>query len=378
MGKRVLPLVYLLFILFVTPPSFAAVFQTTDMAGNWYIYSVEVDMGIPAVYWVRGYFVVDTTGNITAGTYYAPDGSAVTLSSGQIVLNSQGILSGGLTAEGSATTIVHGKLDQGKTMGTAVLLGSDQTMDIVTFIKAGGTFVTSDLMGTWYNYLTIIDPSTGAVFWLYGTYTTDASGSVIAGSQTGPDGTTVLIDSGTLSVNSSGIVTGNINLSNGQKFSISHSKMDQGKTRAVGVSIEPNGGMAVAYMVKGGGTFEPADIASKSYAYGFLIDPSIPGLYWVYGDIRISKSGAYEGSYRAPTGDTGTGAGTVTIDTLGVITGTVAFDTGDTGRVYFKEDQGKTSRVGVSVTSSGMLGIWQFYEGSSISLPALPMLLLDN
>jgi len=378
MGKRVLPLVYLLFIIFLTPPSFATVFQTADMAGNWYIYSVEVDMVIPAVYWVRGNFDVDATGNITAGNYFAPDGSAVTLSSGQIELDSQGVISGGFTAGGSTGNIVHGKLDQGKTMGTAVLLGSDQTMDILTFIKGGGTFVTSDLMGTWYNYLTIIDPSTGAVFWLYGTYTTDASGRVIAGSQTGPDGTTVSIDSGTLSVNSLGIVTGNINLSNGQKFSISHSKMDQGKTRAVGVSIEPNGGMAVAYMVKGGGTFEPADIGSRSYAYGLLIDRSIPAVYWVYGNIRISKSGTYKGSYRAPTGATGTGAGTVTMDTLGVITGTATFDTGDTGMVYFKEDQGKTFRVGVSVTTSGMMGIWQFYEGSSISLPALPMLLLND
>jgi hypothetical protein len=233
-------------------------------------------------------------------------------------------------------------------------------------------------MGTWYNYLTIIDPSTGAVFWLYGTYTTDASGRVIAGSQTGPDGSTVSIDSGTLSVNSSGIVTGNIDLSNGQKFSISHSKMDQGKTRAVGVSIEPNGGMAVAYMVKGGGTFEPADIGTKSYAYGLMIDPSIPAVYWVYGNIRVSKSGAYEGSYKAPTGLSGTGVGTVTMDTLGVITGTTTFNTGDTGVVNFKEDQDKTSRVGVSVTTSGMMGIWQFFEGSPVTLPALPILLLND
>jgi hypothetical protein len=101
-------------------------------------------------------------------------------------------------------------------------------------------------------------------------------------------------------------------------------------------------------------------------------------VYWVYGKIRISKSGTYEGSYKAPTGATGTGAGTVAMDTLGVITGTTTFDTGDTGVVYFKEDQGKTSRVGVSVTTSGMMGIWQFYEGSSISLPALPMLLLND
>jgi hypothetical protein len=378
MGKKVFPLLYLLFIISGAPPSFAAVFQTTDMAGNWYIYSVEVDMGIPAVYWVRGYFVVDGAGNITAGTYYAPDGSTVTLSSGQIGLNTQGLISGGFTAEGSTATIVHGKLDQGKTMGTVVLMGSDQTMDIVTFIKGGGTFVTSDLEGTWNTYLTIIDPSTGAAFWIYGEYTFDALGGVTTGFLTGPDGSTQTVTGGTLSVNSSGIVTGNINLSSGQKFTITHSKIDIGKTRAVGVSIEPDGVMAVAYMVKAGGIFEPADIASKSYAYCLMIDPSIPAVYWIYGDNRISESGNFKGSYTAPTGMVVNGTGTVTMDDSGLITGIVAFNTGDSGVGYFKRDQGKTSGVGVTVTTSGIMGIWQFFEGSSITLPALPMLLLND
>jgi hypothetical protein len=248
----------------------------------------------------------------------------------------------------------------------------------VTFIKGGGTFVTSDLEGTWNIYLTIIDPSTGAVFWTYGEYTVDASGGVTTGSLTGPDGSTLTVAGGTLSVNSSGIVTGNINLSSGQKFTITHSKIDIGKTRAVGVSIEPNGVMAVAYMIKAGGTFEPADIASKSYAYCLMIDRAIPAVYWIYGDNRISESGNFKGSYTAPTGMVVNGTGTVTMDDSGLITGTVAFDTGDSGVGYFKRDQAKTSGVGVTVTTSGIMGIWQFFEGSSIALPALPMLLLND
>jgi hypothetical protein len=172
-------------------------------------------------------------------------------------------------------------------------------------------------------------------------------------------------------------VTGKVVLTNGQQFSITQGKIDQGKTRAVGVSIEPDGSMGLAYMVKGGGTFEPTDIASKSFAYGLIIDPSIPAVYWAYGDIKISKTGNYNGSYKAPTGATAFSTGTVTMDTLGVITGTTNFDTGDTGVAYFKEDQGKTSRVGVSVTTGGIMGVWQFYEASPITLPGLPLLLLD-
>ena len=368
----------LVIIIPLAVPAFATVFKTSDMGGNWYIYSIEVDPAMPAVYWVRGYFEVDDAGNITAGTYYAPDGSTVNLTSGQIVLNSQGIISGGISAQGEATAVVNGKLDQSKTMGTAVLLGSDQSMDIVTFIKEGGTFATSDLEGNWYIFVTIIDASTGAVFWLRGEYTCDASGIFTTGYMTGPDGSTLTLVSGTLSVNSSGIVTGNVVLSNGQKFSITQGKIDQGKTKSVGVSIEPDGSMGVAYMVKGGGTFEPTDVAGTSNVYGLLVDPSIPAVFWVYGDARIAESGNYKGSYKAPTGVSGTGTGTVSMDTLGFITGTTTFDTGDTGMVFFKEDQGKTSQIGVSVTASGLMGIWQFYDASPVTMPALPLLLLND
>jgi hypothetical protein len=378
MAKKTWISVCLVITVLVAVPSFATVFKKSDMGGNWYIYSIEVDPAIPAVYWVRGYFEVDDAGNITGGTYYAPDGTTVNLSSGQIALNSQGIISGGLNAQGEMATVVNGKLDQSKTMGTAVLLGSDQTMDIVTFIKEGGTFATSDLEGNWYIFVTIIDASTGAVFWIRGEYVCDASGIFTTGYMTGPDGSTLTLDSGTLSVNSSGIVTGKVVLTNGQQFSITQGKIDQGKTRSVGVSIEPDGSMSVAYMVKGGGTFEPTDIASKSFAYGFIIDPSIPAVSWAYGDIKISNKGNYNGSYKLPTGATVFSTGTVTIDTLGVITGTTNFDTGGTGIAYFKEDQGKTSRVGVSVTTGGIMGVWQFYEASPITIPGLPMLLLDE
>ena len=371
-------LVALSLIIFLAVPAFARGFKTSDMAGSWYIYSIEVDPAMPAVYWVRGYFEVDDTGNITSGTYYAPDGSTVNLSSGQIRLNFQGVISGSLNAQGETATVVSGRLDQSKTMGTAVLLGSDQSMDIVTFIKGGGIFTTKDLEGTWYIYQTVIDPSTGAVFWIYGAYTSDASGKVTSGSFSGPDGSTVTVSSGTVSANSSGIVNGNLALSNGQAVTIVHGKIDRGKTKGVGVGVEPDGSMAMAFLVKAGGIFESTDVGGKSNVYGLLIDPSIPAVFWVYGDIRISDSGNYTGSYKAPTGVSGTGTGTVTIDTTGVITGTGTFDTDDQGMVFFKEDQGKTSRVGVSVTASGLMGIWQFYDASPVTMSALPLLLLED
>lgn len=378
MIRKLLFLLLLPSILFTTAPLFAAGFSTSDMGGYWYIYSIEIDPALPAVYWIRGYIEVDDAGNVSNGAYYGPDNSTVALTGGSLEVNPQGIISGSFTAQGQTGTVVHGKLDQSKSIGSAVLIGIDNTLDMLTFIKSGGTFNTSDLGGKWYGYQIIIDPSTGAVFWIYGAYISDDSGRIVSGSYTGPDGSTLSVTSGLLSVNSSGIISGNITLSNGQNLTIVHAKIDQGKTRATGVSIEPNGGMGVAYLVKAGGTFKQTDIIAKSYAYGVIIDPSIPAVYWVYGNLRTVFSGNFSGTYTAPTGDVVAGSGLATIDALGVVTANVSFSTGDTGVTYIKQDQGKTSLVGVSVTNSGVMGIWQFFDAFQTTLPGLPLLLRDQ
>jgi len=363
-------------------PSSAVVFRTSDMAGDWYVYSIEVNINLPAVYWLRGFMKVDEMGNITEGTYYAPDNTMVTISSGQFALNAQGIISGNFTAEGNMATAVNGKLDQSKTIGTAVLAGTDNTLDIVNFFKGGGTFGTNDLEGTWYGYQTLIDASTGAVFWVYGTYTVDASGNV-SGSYAGPDGSTLTIDSGKLSVDSEGIITGNLSLSNGQTTTIVHGKLDQSKTMAVGVSVEPGGVMGIAYQVKAGGTFKQSDAAGNWYVYSLNIDPTIPAVYWAYGKAGIDALGNITGSYNGPTGQSVKLTSTFQMNNEGLSTGTFNFDTGDSGILpSIKLDQSKTSMTGVTIITSGSsvgtMSILQFIKESNIAMPWIPSLLLDE
>lgn len=52
-----------------------------------------------ATYWVYGFFTIDSSGNITGGTYMAPDGTTVTVNCGQILLDNNGIVNGTLFAE---------------------------------------------------------------------------------------------------------------------------------------------------------------------------------------------------------------------------------------------------------------------------------------
>lgn len=381
MKKKILLTFVVFFIMTLSVPAFAKVFRTSDFEGNWYVYSIVVDPTMPAVYWIRGSVNIDESGNLT-GTYYAPDDSSVTLSSAQVALDHKGIISGFFTAEGVTTTVVHGKMDQSKTFGTSVLLGSDSTMDLLSFIKSGGTFTANDLEGTWYAYQLIIDASTGAVFWTYGTYDVEASGT-LTGSFSGPDGSTVTADSGTLSLDSAGIITGNLALSTGQTPVILHGKMDQGKTRGVVVSTVPDGTLMIGYLNKAGGTFKQSDAAGKWYVYSLNIDPTIPAVYWAYGKAGIDALGNITGSYIAPTGQSVKLTSTFQMNNEGLSTGIFNFDTGDSGIMpSIKLDQGKTNMAGVSIITSGSsvgtMSILQFIKESNIGTPWIPSLLLDD
>jgi hypothetical protein len=381
MGKKTLFGIVLIFIVTLTTSAFAQSFSTSDFAGNWYAYVTEVDPSEPGVYWLRGNIDVDESGNLTAGTYYAPNNTSVTLSGGQLVLDQQGVISGGFAAEGQPpTTIVHGKMDSSKTHGVSVLVDSSGTMDIVNFIKGGGTFSPQDLEGDWYVYTTVIDAIEEAVFWAYGTFSVDNQGKM-TGSFTAADGRVTDITSGTLTLNGAGIIGGGFTLDIPQTISIAHGKLDQSKTIGAFVSVEPTGTMAIGYLVKAGGTFKQSDGAGKWYVYGLNIDPSIPAVFWAYGESNTDASGNLNASYSVPTGDTITATGASTMNSYGVSTGTFNLSTGDSSVApSAKLDQSKTSYVGVTVSTNPppTMGIWQFIKAPSVALPGMPLLLLGD
>jgi hypothetical protein len=390
MGKKTFFGIVLIFIVTLTTSAFAQSFSTSDFAGNWYAYVTEVDPSEPGVYWLRGNIDVDESGNLNAGTYYAPNGTSVTLSGGQLVLDQQGVISGSFTAEGQPpTTIVHGKMDSSKTHGVSVLVDSSGTMDILNFIKGGGTFSPQDLEGDWYVYTTIIDAIEEAVFWAYGTFSVNQGN--MTGSFTAADGRDTAITSGTLTLDSEGIIGGQFALDIPQTISIAHGKLDQSKTKGAFVSVEPTGTMAIGYLVKAGGTFKQSDAAGKWYVYGLNIDPSIPAVFWAYGESNTDASGNLNASLSVPvpsvppTFETITATGAFIMNSFGEGTGTFDFSTGDSAVApSAKLDQSKTSYVGVTVSTKVTppnippMGIWQFIKAPYVALPGMPLLLLGD
>lgn len=54
MNKKRLLTIVVFFITTLAVPAFATVFRTSDLTGNWYVYTMEVNPSMPAVYWLWG------------------------------------------------------------------------------------------------------------------------------------------------------------------------------------------------------------------------------------------------------------------------------------------------------------------------------------
>ena len=81
---------------------FAQNFNISDLAGTWHAYIMETNQAA-GTYWIYGSFTIDSSGNITGGTYKAPDGTTVAVTGGQVSLDNNGVMTGALTAEGGVT-----------------------------------------------------------------------------------------------------------------------------------------------------------------------------------------------------------------------------------------------------------------------------------
>jgi hypothetical protein len=386
MKKKILLTIVIFFTMTLSVPAFATVFRTSDFEGNWYAYSIEVDPTPPGlVYWIWGNVEANESGDVS-GTYYGPDGSSVALSGGQIALDSKGIIGGYFTASELTTQIINGKMDPSKTKGVAVSVGGDNTMDLLTFIKGGGTFTSSDIQGSWYSYVMTIDATTGNIYWANGLLNVDSSGNA-TGDFTAPNGTIVSV-SGSIGLNPDGILSGSATLlADGisSTQTLVHGKLDQSKTSGTFVSIDlDDGSMNIAYLVKSGGVFKQSDTAGNWYVYTMNIDPNISAVYWAYGKVGIDALGNIKGSYIGPFGPSVKVTSILQMDNEGLSTnGTFNFDTGDSGIVpSIKLDQGKTSMTGVGIiisgSSTGSMSILQFIKESNIVIPGIPLLLIGD
>lgn len=291
------------------PPAFT----TADLQGTWYFHDLrsgDAGPGKSPSGWFYGWATVDANGNCTAINGVGSDGSTETTCTGEsLTIDSSGII----TEPGSN---MHGKMSKGKDL--IVNTADDGTGDYQfgVGIKAGGTFATADLQGTWnYHVLTTGDAPqwTG---WAYGQMNIDASGNGTFTSMNRRDGDTSLPGPVTLSLNPDGIING----SSPSKF---HGKMNQSKDLVVATMNDGGGGYSLLIFQKAGGTFSTADLQGNWWNHGLVSgDAPAQRIGWFYTNWSSDASGNFTAlSHRDSTGLTTipTG-GTFSVSPSGVVT----------------------------------------------------------
>ena len=119
----------------------AQTFTTSDLEGTSYVYISETDAA-GATYWVYGSITVDNAGNITGGSYTAPDGTVVAVTGGQFTIDNDGIMAGSVVTATGTGTFPSGKMDQSKTISTFVGIDAAGVTDLGIAIK--GSIHTDD------------------------------------------------------------------------------------------------------------------------------------------------------------------------------------------------------------------------------------------
>ncbi|NIO20072.1 MAG: hypothetical protein GTN76_04840 [Candidatus Aenigmarchaeota archaeon] len=176
-------------------------FSTGDMQGSWNFHTICGADDPNFLGWIRGDMTIDAAGNITSSLYHSSSGGTGTVPIGPFSVDASGIV----TAQNDPTTEGVMSIDKDLVVRTR---GTPPIACITVSLRAGGTFSTSDLEGTWsFQFLKVGDAPIQVNRWERGTIVLDANGNVTSGSYIDSDGSSGALDPGPFSISSSGVIS---------------------------------------------------------------------------------------------------------------------------------------------------------------------------
>jgi hypothetical protein len=301
-----------------------------DLAGSSYIIGITRGGATPGI--VDGGITVSSTGsssgNVTSGSITRSSATA-TVTGGLLSLTDKGVLSGELrTSDGTINTILYGKLNAIKQFASFVSSTNIGEYDLVAIIKTGSSFASSDIQGLWHiSEMTSGGAPDDIVF--SDTMTIGAGGSF----------TTSRSSSGTITIDSYGIINGSGSLTSGS-FMIK-GVMDASKEYCAFHTIYSSGVYSFSIAIKEVGSFSLPDLAGTWHFTLSAIDGT-EGIV-SYGTIQLDAAGQVRGGYyRNDTDNIPLLAGSsVSISTAGVLSGNINASDG----VTFTIDYGKMNKL---------------------------------
>lgn len=215
-------------------------YHSSDMAGDWRFYGLQVDPNIPGLYWVVGDGTIDADGNLSAGRYTGPDSTVIDIKEGSFSIEETGKVAGSIEFDnGTISQVVAGMMDRLKTFAVFVDVDNEERLGFDLALKKGGDYLPSDLEGDWRFFNFTIDVANEIAYPLYGSATIDKNGN-ITGNYTAPDASEFSISNGQASISSDGELAGFFTIEGVADATIQSGFMDQNKSIFVYVGTSDN------------------------------------------------------------------------------------------------------------------------------------------
>jgi uncharacterized repeat protein (TIGR01451 family) len=234
------------------------------------------------------------------------------------------------------------------------IVGSSYSATVTIQDHVGGTFIPSDLAGTWYvqAFGDSHSPSANNPRWRSCTMIVNMVGVLTGGACDHDPGSGAMITGGALASDSVGQVSGSLTLSNGTTVSFQHGKLDASKTLLTLVSSSSDF-REIFVASKGGGTFAPSDLAGTWYIQGF--GDSLLGNHpsWSWGTVIVNPAGVVTGGTLASFWDVTALAitgGALASEGVGQVSGSLALSNGTT--VSFQHGKLDASKTLLTLVSS--------------------------
>jgi hypothetical protein len=235
-------------------------FSTSDLEGDFHLFThwdlpSQNDPG-----WDRVGIAINSLGTVTSTSGIDSDGQTLNLTGLPLTVDADGVITS------VAQTSLELKMTPDKEMAMGVNVDDDGYVLNLVLIRTGGVFSNSDLEGRWYVHTFFDDPSGNDPGWERLVVDVSDTGAITGGSGAASDGGSDTVTGGSVSIDSSGVVSGSIEFAVSEDKVITGFKMNANHEVMAGVSTDSDGYRSLSVAV----VPEPSGGASLLAAIGTL------------------------------------------------------------------------------------------------------------
>ena len=159
-------------------------FAQADLAGTWYFSTLTDYREGNNPGWTALTITFDENGDFVSGGFTTSDNESATVDFASFIVEENGLVAGWVGVGEGGVDFPFGKLNTGKNI--LAFVGSEWPggRALSVGIKAGGTFTSPDLAGTWHLVEFGDHPTANGPFWSAATVTVDVTGTITGGHAT--------------------------------------------------------------------------------------------------------------------------------------------------------------------------------------------------